>query len=211
MTIELPRDIRERARVVAKRTRLATVDLIREGLREKVEFYEAKFREEEQRKRDEKLQRRGLIGLQGLRVAPPSPLAPTAAPSPGDNEPDEETDALAALYASHAKELLAVVDGPILQRRLAVAEAIADIKRRAPLTHPGDEEIQRKLERCIVVLKQEQGPTPPSVLPPPMTPLEVVEEKVAEVAAHVMDRIAGRPVNTTKTQIAGETPKAEGK
>lgn len=164
MTIQLPADLRERAGAVAKRLRSPVVILIRESLREKVEHYENKFREEKARAQADRAARRlqplPAIGSRGDGLAPKRP---------GEEEAVVEhapsARALEQVLDTQAKHIFAAINSPT-ERRLRAIEALAEIRKRAPLTCPeSDREILELLEDRVLRMR-ELAPAPPDKTPP---------------------------------------------
>lgn len=143
LTVSFAASLRERARVIAKRKRTSTAQLIRDGLEEKVSYFEAQIRAEERQCAAEKADRRAARGLRKLRGL--NGQKPT--PANGAVLPSVEEDPLSALYEHHAQRVLDATEGTT-EHRLRLAEALAAIKRRAPLTCPSDAEILRILQKA---------------------------------------------------------------
>lgn len=207
LNAEVPRPLRDRAERVSKRLRMAVAQIVREGLDERVSFYEKKIAaedEQELRAREERRAgRRTLRSLGERPLAPaatselaPEPLAPVAfEAAPG-------ADALEALYRHHAARILEVMDKDAAEKRLRVMEAIAAVKREQPLRYPPDGVILSHLETFIVELRAAAAPAPPLTPPAPselpMTPTE-----------RIFDELVGRTLNATVPTFGDVDPAKE--
>lgn len=148
LSVELPVALRERARRISKSLRTSTNQIIREALREKIEFYEAKMIADSERERDEKDAKRLARRMQQSPLAPAAATAPVVESVSNTSEPDR----LAPIYVEHARKILEVIGSP-LERRVRVEEAKKAIERAAPLTRPSDAHIEVMLEREILKLR----------------------------------------------------------
>lgn len=199
----LPAELKKRAKVVAKRIGSTLSDLIRAALLERVETFEAKFHAEEERKRQEVERKRQARTLRPLG----DPLAPkrsTLAPAAFEARPPAELGAdedegktsverapadLAELYYHHARRILEKWDD-VAERRLRLGEAVADIKRQAPLRCPPDDEIRALVEAALVEIRDREKPPAPLVDPAGATPplvkpllpvLRIIDDKVGKI------------------------------
>lgn len=176
---------------MSKRLCKTTAQLIRDVLFEKVEFYEEKFRLEDERKRGEREGRapRTLTTLQD-RIAERKQQAeqkkeaererretPTSTPPPAPPPQDR----FEKLYEEQARIILTAPASSTLERRLKVAEALAAVKREAPLTAPKDVDILLGIERALLRLQAAQA-----TAVTPATP----EESSLAIVARALERVA---------------------
>lgn len=145
LQLHMPSELRERVRRISKRTRLSASHIARDGLTERVEYYEAKERADKERRRRDPNER----GLRGLDER--QPLDRRTAKSADTDNP------IHSLYLTHARRLFEVIDDPnaVHEKRIRLNDAITAIKRQCPLTYPSDGEIMAYLERLIVELRVE--------------------------------------------------------
>lgn len=167
LNVKIPTELRERARVIAKRIRSTTTALIVEALSEKVDAYDAKRRAElELVRRDQeetRSSRRRTISL--VDPAALAPLPSTLEPMEEDPSVDEDADALDdGVYRGEAEKIFNALADPI-ERRIAAQTAVKVIREQRPLTAPdSDHVILRRLDKLIVRL-QAKRPPPPEVGP----------------------------------------------
>lgn len=148
-SIGLPADLHARTKNVASRLTVAWRHFVIEALSEKVDYFEGKFRAEKERHlaqvQEKKAEKRRARGIGKSKLAPKDIDAPK-----GDEEQETE-DALAPLYDEHAQKISeAITRGSQMEKRLRLAEAVQAVKKRAPLTHPPEREIVRRLEAAVV-------------------------------------------------------------
>jgi hypothetical protein len=160
LSVFLTRNLRERARRVAKMFKTTTAALAREGLADKVEYLETKLLIEEERARAEKEKQTEHNTGRAPRTFGTSLLKPvigSLAPAALGVEPTKTKNLIDLAYEQHARRVLAALDDPT-EKRLRIAEVMATIKREAPLTHPSDREILENLERVVIELRSESTP-----------------------------------------------------
>lgn len=137
-------------------------DIVREATREKVDYLEAKFRADDDRRRADKNQARDeRERTRERRLTKPgaSPLAPKrlAPLEPGRRptmaEKRECAPRFQAVYEDYGRKIAAAVSDRAAVRSLA-GEAIEAVRRIAPLTHPDDDAIFAELERVAVAHRE---------------------------------------------------------
>ena len=196
----MPVELRERTRRVATKIRSSTAVIVREGLTERVEWYEAKFQAEEERRRQEKEQAK-KSKMQSLR-----PLGSLTAArldnAVAASEPVE--DPLRPLYIEYAQKLLPVIDLP-LERRSLAQKAIAAIKKKSPLTHPLDGEILIALEREVLLLKATapHEPAPEPLLAPTLA-TSTEPSPLERRLTRFIDDWVGRIVDPLRVRTSGD-------
>ncbi len=168
--VDLPIDLHERAFAVGKRIRSTVSSLIRDSLREKIEYLEAKQRSDEEREIREKeakrlaqQNRRSLKTLGEKRLEDAASMIPKALQRLGDGPssgPVIDEDPTEALYREHATKIAEVVDDASpTEKRMRISEAVHAITRAAPLTGPGEAEIVRRLQAIVVDLRDKKPAT----------------------------------------------------
>jgi hypothetical protein len=176
ITIRIPKTLRERCRVLYKKTGVKFVELVRNALSEHVAYLEAKQRIDEERLAEAKastVNRKQVKTITPLGESPLRPLSKIASVFSQKTEVDEK---LAPLLAKHAR-LIAEASNFAYERRMRLAEAVADIKKAAPLTHPPEGQLMLLLENMAgsALLQQPSVPEPEFAPPPEVAP-DVVEE-----------------------------------
>lgn len=176
ISVEVPDRLWKRAERLKKELGMTFRQMVTDALTERVDYLETKLRydEEQEAKRErEKLElrakRREVRSLEKLgdRVVPS--LRPVNGPRPIDeiDEPKEvvAVDPLIAVYREQGVRLAEVMSGQNnpLERRVRVMEAVEAVKKAAPLTHPSDESILRRLEAEVVGLLKSKPSQPVSV------------------------------------------------
>lgn len=181
--------------------------IARDSLDERVEQLEAKERAEEERRRQEKeAQRAGRRGLRriGERVSS-STLAPVSTPSSIDEATTEvAADPVESFYREQAKRILDVIDSDPREGRLRANEAVAAIKKQFPLTHPGEQEIVKRLERVVVELRAEapaSAPATDAITPP--------TETAPFNFTRAIDALVGKTLDAKKTRTYGSVGSAD--
>jgi predicted transcriptional regulator len=197
LPLELTSELHRRIHKIAKRLGATSSQLARDALARMADEYEAKFREESDRKRREREGIRGERSLTPIQPITKSKLGPRPLGEPElELEAGPDTEAQPTnLYLEHAAKIARAMNAP-LEKRLAVEEALRDIKRSAPLTHPSDAEILRELERAVLKLLHERKQQ------------EIVQRLKQEADAE-LDELLGKPVNATKTATMGDVSEAK--
>lgn len=152
VTISIPRKLHERAKKVSQICQIPITHMLRNGLDQQVTSYEERLLAEAERERltaEAKRPRRSSL-------APPL-FEPRSVPKRTvDAAP---VDRLSAAYEREGARVRAVFDTPSAtraDREKAVRAAVDAIKHEAPLTHPSDEDICRRLEDVIVRLREDE-------------------------------------------------------
>ncbi len=206
-------DVKRRLQRAAKRLGRSMSRIAGDWISEGLERTEAKFREEDARREASATARRGRNTASGgarvtrLGSSPLAPLRKELAPRnlqlPEDEDaPQDQTlyeaaggTVLATAYLRQAKKIALAAHADVVERRLVLAEAIAAIKHEAPLTHPGDTEIIRTLERTVLAVRQklvQEGKLP------------VPADTAAAATMH--DGVEPRSVDPTKLRFTGGDP-----
>lgn len=176
-TVDLPLYLHAKAKRTATRERTSVAQLIRDGLKDRIEQLDAKFDAEERTRREDREakrpQGRTLKSLGTLGDRPVSPRSVI------ETEPD---DRLAKIYEEHAKRIAEVISNP-QARRQRIADALEAVKREAPLTHPSDETILSSIERAVIRLAREAPPSEPT---------------------RIEDDMAGREIDPSRVRAAGD-------
>lgn len=200
ITVNLPIALHRRAVKARDRLKKNVNQQIRDALAAFLDEEDAKFLAEEKRRAEEKLARRAISGRVLGRLGE-SPLGPRRRDSTVDEAPP--FDPLEETYRRHATLIAAVVASATTdprEKRLRVAEAVAEIKRLAPLTHPPDAAIVSELERRVIELR---GVTPATVAiapaPPPAT------NSTFDAAMRFVDELTGMTV-PAKVRTYGYVP-----
>lgn len=163
ITVHLPPKLRERMRVLAKQFRKTTSDVVRDALIERMEYLEDKLQSQERftrfghEKRKSKTipdtSEKDILEVDENSLAPPALKNSTILTT--NTYIDE--DRFADVYTKHVPRILEASGNPV-ERRLRVAEAIAEIKRRAPMTSPSELELTKKIEEAVTAQKN-KSPT----------------------------------------------------
>lgn len=154
-TINLPTDLYERSRDIAKRLRIDRSMLIREALKARCDAEDAQLRaEEEQQKKEreaKRAQRKRSLGVDDEQLAP----------SDIDDEPDNDeranednTRSLDALYLQHAEKIAESYDDAT-EKRLAAQVGIKAICALRPLT-TDPLVVERRLHKLVEQLLAEK-------------------------------------------------------
>lgn len=198
-TVHIPLDLHDRAKRVAKRMYSSVGQLIRDGLLEKVDFFEAKFHAEEERARAQKeaKKNRSLRSLSSKLPAPADPAAESETLGDGNGNLADVDGGLNAIYELHAKRILEVINGDAREKRLRVIEAVAAVKKYSPLTHPQDMEIVANFEKAVAQMQRERAEE-----------ANATAEETPRVS-RVIDRLVGREINPKKTKSFGDLEMAE--
>lgn len=200
--LHIPAVLHARAKRVAKRIRSSITALSCEGLREKVEHYESRFRVEDERNRAEKEAKRSING-RTMAVLGKSPLAPiTHAPAP---VPAAIPHHLDPIYHTHAEIIAGAVrrNSPS-EKQLRLLEAIAAVKHEAPLTHPPDDDIVAALEARVVEILRNQSLTEMTTAPVIVTPLAQTPPTPRSFTNRLADALMGREVDPSKIRTVGD-------
>lgn len=158
-TIRLPEDLLTRSKALAKRMDIDLIDLIRDGLWDKVTQIEGRLRAEADQKArdaDSKQERRRLA----VRLDDNAALAPKL-----DVEIESKNEPVDPLYIRHAENIVRVYDD-VSERRLAALTAIKDICEHNPLTSDALD-VERKLHRVVEKMRAEPAST--STIGTPLT------------------------------------------
>lgn len=194
-TVQLPAGLHQRTNAIAKRLACSFVQIVREGLADRLDYYDARFKAEDDRARAEKEARRASgRTLRSLGERPLAPAGGADSLAPAPLEPLEPVafegtaagDGLEELYRHHAARIFEVMDKLPTEKRLRVMEAIAAVQRQAPLTHPSDKVILERLEAIIVGMR-DAAPPVPAIAP--------VDATTPPSAARFFDELVGRVVD----------------
>lgn len=206
LSVHMPISLRERARRIAKQLRTNTNQLIRDGLEKHLDTLEEKRLAEEKRAAEDKELRRRING-RALPKLGESPLGPKKRVESAENEqaenppPPVQVDPLDEVYDRHAVLIASAVrDGLLLDKRLRVAEALMEIKRLAPLTHPPDSVIVSELERRVVALVGGTAVAPVST--PAASTLQdrftnFIKQHIEQPVKRLADEITGKTLPTS--------------
>ena len=143
-------DIHRRAKAITQRFQTSLAYLIRHSLTEKIDAVEEKLRNDEKLRRQDISDARRMRGIGERPINKPAKLPkvmyrpPT--PKPKDAPVTEQ------IYLKHAAEILENLDSPT-EKRIRVVQAISDVKKQFPLTHPSDDQILLNLEKAIVEIR----------------------------------------------------------
>lgn len=148
------------------RNRGSKAEFIRRALEDRLDYCEAKERADEDR-------RKQSIEATKREREERRKLKPHNIGSVVVNSDDYKS-----IYDEQAAKIVAVIDKPH-ERRLTILAAIEAVKKDAPLTHPSDEEIIKKLERAVVRVRISMPP-----------------EETSEKPAEVPDVNVGKPIDT---------------
>jgi len=200
LNIPIQESLKSRLRVVAKKCQKSLSQFTRDLIVEAIESFDTQERlKEEQKKQslDEKRQQRRdrfSVLAPAQRNLAPDPARRSSSPMPSlfDNIDD--------VYVEKATRIAESVNDPI-ECRLRTREAVRDIEKQFPLTHPGAAEILRKLEVEVVKLQ----PRSSRRVETPPTP----EQRSA--LDEVVDQLLNRQVDPTKTKtrVLGELSSSE--
>lgn len=147
-------------KTVCKKEHLKFVELIRDATVERIEFLEERHRKEEERLKAEREAAGGRTKFTGFHRMRSSTLTPPAKPTPLGGKPAAASEPpkpkeLPIEYAKYAEKIYrAVIGGSPLEVRLCTVEATSEIKKRYPLTHPGDSIIVETLENLVVEMRE---------------------------------------------------------
>lgn len=154
VNVIMPTALRERARKVGKILKISTTQMIRDALDERVRFLENKIAEDKERaaeiKAPGKRSKKGFEPLTPKFETLTDTISTRKAVEPAAPPPAKEPDY--SEYADHIYEAIAA--GHSMETRLRVAEAIAAIKRKNPLTHPPEHKITSELERLVLIRRE---------------------------------------------------------
>jgi predicted DNA-binding protein len=200
INFSIPRELSDRTKKLAKQLKKTCAGITRDALREKIEDIEHKFRQEEALRQHEKearkaarqgAPRRNIADKpRGLSILSDEIPLVTQARRGSVSPTDPFVDPTEKLYIDQAK-FIAEAGNDKVKLRVRAIDAIATIKRERPLTSPPDEQIIAKLERYLLVIKQEEAEAPP----PPTT--------------HTIDDLVGRVIDTTKIKTANASDKSD--
>jgi len=159
LTFEFPRDLIARAKKVNAIFHTKTTQLIRDGLRHKVEELEDKHRREialqvaDEAAEKAKREYRQTLRSAGSKISSSLPLT-TQVRMPGIVSMRLSQDPTDALYTEHARSILeAGSDKEEMLKRVSMA--VAAVRRERPLTAPPEDQILTTLETYIVKLREE--------------------------------------------------------
>lgn len=200
LTCYMPTELRERARRVAKKLRTSTVQILRDGLVERLDMLEAKMREQKDRDRADKEETRTMRTMRKLgEKLPPLASPPPPAPPSGSSEAlgaPAEVDRFAAIYEQHGRKIFEALDSP-LEKHARTMEAVAAVKRAAPLTCPSDYRILEALERVVLRLREEAPAKKPT--------LSLLQPKKPQLD-RTFDELVGRIIDPTRVRTRGSAP-----
>ena len=168
LAIQLAPQAHRRVKNAAHRIRTPMTHIARDAIMSRVETLEAKFRQEDEEKRLGKYEKRRAFGVSSL--APDRPNTPDEFEV--EKKETEETAQLDSLYHKHAQRILEVLSTPD-ERRIRIAEAIAEVQSETPITEPSEDEIKKRLETEVLALRKQRSTatptitTTPIVIPPP--------------------------------------------
>lgn len=163
LTFEFPRDLIARAKKVNAIFHTKTTQLIRDGLRHKVEELEDKHRREialqiaDEAAKKAKEDYRKTLRAAGSTISPLAPLSTQVRTSSVVSGPTQ--DPMEVLYTELARSIIAAGDDKEEVHKRAVA-AVAAVNRERPLTAPPEAKILETLETYVVKLRQEGGGIP---------------------------------------------------
>ena len=168
----MPKWLHKQTKEMAFAFRTTASQIGRDAIAERVEYLRNRLRLLKEEKR-EAAKKNGAerTKLKAGRVLGDSPLAPVRKsmapdefrPTPadikeareqGESDGDGDVDGVdvdesEAIYQQNATRIAEVIDKPA-ERRVCIEEAIAAVKRQAPLTHPTDAEIRVRLEKLVL-------------------------------------------------------------
>lgn len=167
LSISIPLDMNERLEAIAKRLHAVKRQIMREGVIERITYYENKFREDDRLREEDRLRRESPPLIRnGYITKPLGPLNRVASRVVTDETPAPSP--LDKILTPYASQVLAAQrkhgDGKVSEneiRRLVLAATNA-VTRMMPLTHPPDTEIVAALERLVVTLRDAKTPTIPT-------------------------------------------------
>ena len=158
LTFEFPRDLIARAKKVNAIFHTKTTQLIRDGLRHKVEELEDKHRREvalqasDEAAKKAKDDYRKTLRSAGSTISPLAPLSTQVRTSGVVSGPTQ--DPMEALYTELARSIRDAGDDTE-EKRKRIDAAVAAVNRERPLTAPSTEIILRTLETYILKLRDE--------------------------------------------------------
>ena len=154
LDISISPTLHRRLKAVCKREDLKLIELTRDAIDDRVAFLEERHRKEEERRKAEREVASGPTKFTGFRKLTGSNLAPVQKPAPLGSAPVSSPAPAASgdaiEYAAHADKIYkAVLGGSAMEVRLCTMEAVAEIRRRHPLTAK-DDVIIATLERLVL-------------------------------------------------------------
>jgi len=161
LTFEFPRDLIARAKKVNAIFHTKTTQLIRDGLRHKVEELEDKHRREvalqaaDEAAKKAKDDYRKTLRAAGAPISPLAPLSTQVRMSSIASGPTQ--DPMQALYTELARSIIAAGDDKV-EGQKRIEAAVAAVKRERPLTAPSDEKILEILEPYVKKMREEGLP-----------------------------------------------------
>lgn len=178
-TFRIPEVLLQRGKSVAKQMSTSLSQILRDAFSDRVDYLEAKLRADRERIEAERKANRGFRRMTPIN---PEPLHPVLPQVQEEKKEDPKPE-----YTTHALRIAeAVAAGNPLETRLRVAEALADIKRKWPLTHPSENEMVAILEKLVVEQNsklnadqqtQQPQPTAPSTTQPTVENEIVIDPK----------------------------------
>lgn len=190
--VNLPGDIRAETKKMAKQMHTTVRHFVYEAVKAHLEFHKARILEEENRRRTpDDLTRGRVLETIGRKITPAAKQ---------EILQDTAQSELEKLYAEQAKLVAQALHIPT-EKRLRLAEAVAAVRRRFPLTHPKEPDIIAGIEKYIVELAEKKGeqvtvpPTslfavPPGMPFPPPPRMPAVER--------VADELVGKTIDVSK-------------
>lgn len=180
-TIKLPKDLHARAKTLAKRTGMSLIDLIRDGLWDKVTQLEERLRIEEEKKNRDRSQKRLSVRLVENEI-----LAPQFEPIVGEeSEKPKELDEDDRIYRQHAEKIVTVYDN-VSERRLTALAAIKDICDHRPLT-ADPFAVERRLHEIVEKIRNEK----PNLSRTPLTDVDPTELAIPSKEPTMLERMLG--------------------
>jgi hypothetical protein len=158
LSFEFPRDLIARAKKVNAIFHTKTTQLLRDGLRQKVEELEDKHRREtalqiaDEAAKKAKDDYRKTLRAAGSTISPLAPLSTQVRMSSISSGPTQ--DPMEALYTELARSIRDAGDDTE-EKRKRIDAAVAAVNRERPLTAPSTEIILRTLETYILKLRDE--------------------------------------------------------
>jgi hypothetical protein len=178
----MPRALKERAVPFARAQKLSMTAFICQALAEKLNALETEKKEKEreaQQQRqgsNQRAQQKDFLAPEKEDLVPVREVVSTI----GNNT--DPTDEM--IYQEHARKIIAVLEMPA-ERDRRVKAAIASIKSKRPLTHPGDQEIMKRLENAVIILRA--NGEEPSLLQP-----AIEDSDKPSTLSRLVDKIVSR-------------------
>lgn len=212
VTVGLSKPLHTRAKAVAQRQTTSISQLIRDALDEKLAYLEAKANMEEAKAKAEKEAKAAARQPRAVKPIAPlgegrttsllrplealrSTLAPTQTPVAAGPDP------LAQLYVKHAKHIAEAAAFPY-ERRMRLTEAISDIKKQLPVTHPNEDHMALVLDDMATKYAAKVASPPEHIVAPAVAP-DVAQEP--DPSAHLGDEDkVERVIDTSRLRSFGD-------